>query len=716
MGQFCFMPIFFCQLLIFIQMKTTFIVFIFLAGCPLLLFGQRDTVLSPIDPVREIIEDFLQNAEGDIEFDYNTLFEDLETYLDRPINLNEATEEELKDLIFLDDVQIVNLLRYRNEQGNLIALQELQVIPGFDLATIRRILPFVTLRSSIDDYQLSIPQMLREGKNEFFLRWSRILEEQRGYQPLPEGSTGSRYLGDPNKLYFRYRHSYSNKLSYGITAEKDRGEEFFTGSNTQGFDFYSAHLYLRNYNRRIKALALGDYAISMGQGLILFSGFGAGKSSSPMSIKRTARPVRAYSSVNEADFLRGAAANLTFGELDLTAFVSTKKVDGNLVIPDTIEFDDGIIREFTSLRIDGLHRTPNEIQDENVISQFTTGGIIKYKKQNWHIAGNLLYNQLNKSLQTTLRPYNQFYFRGDQLLNASLDYSLIWSNFNFFGETAISDNGAIATVNGLLIGLDRKADLSLLFRHYPKDYWALNANPFAETAGARNETGIYLGLEVRPLKNWILNGYFDSWRHPWIRFNADAPYTGYEYRARITHFKKRTYRIYLEIREERKFINAPENETKFNFIIPTTLLQTRLHISNQLTNALELRSRVDFGYFENEVEGRQKGFLILQDIIFKPIDFPLHFTTRYAIFDTHSYDIRFYHYENNLLYNFSIPPYYNKGTRFYLNLRYRGIRNVVLECRYAQTYWKNRDNFGSGLEQIEGPARSEVAAQIKYQF
>ena len=302
------------------------------------------------------------------------------------------------------------------------------------------------------------------------------------------------------------------------------------------------------------------------------------------------------------------------------------------------------------------------------------------------------------------------------MLNASLDYSILWQNFNFFGETAWSDNGQLATVNGLLIGLDRHIDLSVLFRHFPKDYQALTPDPFAETTGARNETGIYLGLEIRPAREWILAGYFDAWRHPWIRFNADAPYNGFEYRARLTHFKKRTYRLYLEIREEHKFTNAPDNDTKLNFLTPTTLLQTRLHLAFNVTKSLELRNRVDFGFFDNHVEGRQHGFVILQDVLFRPIDFPISFTTRFALFDTPGFDVRFYHYENNLLYTFSIPPYYNRGSRFYINARYRGIRNLTLEGRFAQTFWNNRDQFGSGLEEIDGSQRSEVSFQIKYQF
>lgn len=690
---------------------------IILLGLTWPILAQQVDTIPDTDQNQEIIEDFLQNTESEGDFDFNTIFEEIEAYRQNPLNINEVSESELRELRLLSDVQVNQLLNYRQQRGPFIAMYELQAVPGFDLETIRRVIPYLSLNSSVDDYQLPILQMIREGKNEFFLRWSRILEEQKGYTPLEEGQTASRYEGDPNKLYFRYKHSYSNKLSYGVTAEKDRGESFFSGSNEQGFDFYSAHFYLRDYNNLIRAVAIGDFSISMGQGLILFNGFSQGKSSSPMLIKRSGRVVRPYTSVNEADFMRGGATTLRFGQFETTLFGSVKNVDGNLISPtDTLPEEDIFISEFTSLRTDGLHRTASEIEDEGKIQQQTAGGVLKYKTQNFHIAFNALYNKFNRSLQSTERPYNQFYFRGDALLNASLDYSFLWQNFNFFGETAWGDNGQMATINGLLIGLDRRIDFSILHRYFPKDYQALTPDPFAETSGARNENGIYLGLEIRPARQWVLSGYFDAWKHPWIRFSVDAPYSGYDYRARLTHFKKRTYRIYLEVREEHKFTNAPDNETKLNYLTPTQQFQTRLHIAYNVSKSLELRNRIDYGFFDNQVEGRQKGFVILQDILYRPIGFPLSFTTRFALFDTPGYDVRFYHYENNLLYTFSIPPYYNRGTRFYINLRYKGIRNMTIECRYAQTHWRNLNTFGSGLEEIDGPGRTEVAAQIKYQF
>lgn len=678
--------------------------------------AQTDTLPEIPESSQRVLEDYLQNSDEEGDFDFNTIYENLERYIDHPLNLNEASEADLQDLRLLSDVQIVNLLRYRELAGALVSIYELQAVPGLDLGTIQVILPYVTVSGNTDDYQKSLPAMLREGQNELYLRWTRILETQRGYLPLEEGQQGSRYEGDPNQLYLRYKHSYSNRLSYGFTAEKDRGEAFFRGANKKGFDFYSAHFYLRDYNKTLKALALGDYTISLGQGLILFSGFGAGKSVLATSVKRGGRVIRPYTSVNEANFMRGAAITLQLGDQwEVTAFGSYRGRDGNLSVGDTLEVDQPVL-SFTSLDIDGLHRTASEIEDRNALYQLSYGGSVKYRMARGHLAFNALVDQLDKPLIRREQPYNRYYFDGDGVANASLDYAYRWRNFHFFGETAIGDNGVPATVNSLLAGLDPKLDIALVHRYFPRDYVALNANPFAETSGARNEAGMYLGLILRPVNSWQLSGYFDLWRHPWLRFNTDAPSGGYEYRFRIRHFKKRTYEAYLEIRDEVKGRNVSLFDTRTDWPVPSRIFQARLHLAYQLSKSLEWRTRVDVGFADNEINDLQQGFAIYQDLLFRPIGFPLSFTTRFALFDTDGYAIRFYSYENNLLYSFSIPAYYNRGSRYYLNLRYKGIRNLTVEARIAQTYWWNQDSFGSGLDQIDGQVRTEVAAQIKYKF
>lgn len=688
---------------------------------PFFLSAQTDSL--PPDPTPDLseqrLEDLLQDAEEESDFDLNTIFEDLAIYRENPVNLNTASEEDFRELGLLSDVQISNILNYREQLGGFIAIYELQAIPGLDLETVRRILPFVGLRQEVDDFQASFKDMFTTGDNELYLRWNRILEQQRGFTPLPERPDSTPYLGDPNQLYLRYRHTYSNRLSYGFTAEKDRGEEFFRGSNKKGFDYYSAHVFLKDYNRTVKAVALGDYTANFGQGLILFTGFGYSKSTLVTSVRRGGRPLRQYTSVNEALFLRGAATTLKLSDrLEFTALVSKRNRDGNLLtLNDTLDVDlQGSFTEFTSLQLSGLHRTANEIEDRNTISYFTTGGSLKWTANKGHVAFNGIYHQLDKALTLTPRVYNRFYFQGDQLTNLSLDYGYRWRNLTFFGETAASDNGAIATINGLLTTLDQKVNLAIVHRAYPRDFQALLGNPFGETVGGRNENGLYFGVEVFPSKRWIINAYYDAWQHPWLRSNVDAPSRGHEYRLRLTYFLKRQLDVYVELRDETKEVNVRLLDSQIDAVLPQRRLQVRLHCAYQINKALEYRSRIDWGTTDNPINNKQSGFAIYQDLLYSPIGFPLSFTSRIALFDTDGFQVRFYNYENGLLYNFRIPAYYNQGSRFYLNLRYKGIRNMTIEARYARLFWANAETIGSGLESTGQPTRTELAAQIKIKF
>ena len=77
------------------------------------------------------------------------------------------------------------------------------------------------------------------------------------------------------------------------------------------------------------------------------------------------------------------------------------------------------------------------------------GGSLKYQFNSFKFAVNGLYGTFDRSFERNTGPYNQFFFSGKSILNLSADYSWVYKNLNFFGETARSDNGAVATVNGL---------------------------------------------------------------------------------------------------------------------------------------------------------------------------------------------------------------------------------------------------------------------------
>lgn len=93
-----------------------------------------------------------------------------------------------------------------------------------------------------------------------------------------------------------------------------------------------------------------------------------------------------------------------------------------------------------------------------------------------------MHSRLSAPLNRNPELYNQYYFNGDRLTNASLDYGLWFGGLHFFGETAMSDNGAVSTLNGLLAGLDRHVTAAVLFRSYARDYQALTPNAFGESS------------------------------------------------------------------------------------------------------------------------------------------------------------------------------------------------------------------------------------------
>ncbi len=54
--------------------------------------------------------------------------------------------------------------------------------------------------------------------------------------------------------------------------------------------------------------------------------------------------------------------------------------------------------------------------------------------------------------------------------------------------------------------------------------------------------------------------------------------------------------------------------------------------------------------------------------------------------------------------------------RFYTNVNYDVNKKLSFWFRFAQTLFKNKDNIGSGLDEINGNTRSEIKMQMRYVF
>ena len=670
------------------------------------LTAQSDSI-API--VERILEFYLEN--NDIEdFDNNTAFERLYDFGAHPLNLNKVDASELQDLFFLTPQEIEAIIMHRETYGNFLAVQELQTIDALDITKARMMLPFCSVGSA--DGMMRFKDVIATGKSQLFLKYKRTLEDKAGY--VPNNSGEIRYLGDANYGYVRYRFNSGRRFKAGFTAEKDAGEQFFKGVNKSGFDFYSAYVYAEKVTPWLDQLSIGDYSMSMGQGLILHNGFGYGKSAFVTSFKKNNQHLRQYSSVNENLFFRGIGATFQLpASFKLTLGYSVKKIDGSLDL-DTLDNSDPEAF-FSSLLQGGLHRTNAEIDNKAAITQQNVGAVLEYRYKNLKVGVNHLRYYFSAPLQRDAVAYRKFYFNGDKLVNSSVDYDYTYRNLNVFGEIAMSDNGGQAMSHNLLLALSRKADLAINYRKFDKDYQVLEANAFSEGTLPIDENAFYIGAEVRPNSEWKISAYQDIWKHEWLRYRVDAPSRGKEFLARLEYTKKRKFNAYVMYRLEQKQRNSSLNIEKIDPLTDFTIQKVRVHAAQKVTKDIEFKARTELS-FANSDQKNSRGSLLFFDLVYKPIGKSYDILGRYAIFDANSFDARVYMYENDLQYEYSIPFFQNKGRRFYLIYRQGITRGVTVEAKISQTIYQNLDEISSGTELIEGPSRTDLKLQLRWSF
>ncbi|MCS6916116.1 MAG: helix-hairpin-helix domain-containing protein [Chitinophagales bacterium] len=679
-------------------------------GCCLSAFAQQP------DPTEEkvsiLLEDRLSSDETR-QLDFETLV-DLEQGLRRrPINLNRADEDDLQLLVslqLLTPAQATSLLEYRRQLGTFTSIYELQAVPYLDIPSIRQILPYVFVSDDLSQSQITARELLTQGQSMLLVRSSYVMQPELGYRRSAEDSA-SHYLGSPYSLYARYRYSYGTKFSWGITGQKDAGEEFFRGSQQQGFDFYSAHAFYRGRGI-VRSAAIGDYAVNLGQGLVMGAGFGVAKSSYVTSVKNSGRILWPYTSADEYRFLRGAAATAGWRSWQLTAFASSRRTDGNVIVTDTLDEN----RIVTSIGGDGLHRTPSELADRNAVG-FQCGGLhLQYGVPTFSVGAAVVHNRFSVPLSPTYAPYNTFYFRGTDLTQATLHFDWSYKNFNWFGEWAYSSPSATAWLSGVLASLHPRVDAVLLLRSYSRDFTTFFPTAFSENTTPKNEQGVYSGLVFRLSSTLSLSAYCDLYQHPWLQFRADAPSQGQDYLLQLTFKPSKRMEAYVRWRNETELSNADVADMPHDVLTEAQRHSLRLHLSYAITASVTLRSRLEAVRYRHLPQGPHRGWLIYQDVIWKQLGSPLQLTGRFALFDADDYDARIYAYENDVLYVYSVPAFYNRGIRSYLLARYSFSRALDLWLRLAATYYSNLKTIGSGLSEIDGPVKSEIKAELRVRF
>jgi len=280
-------------------------------------YSQQNNTDIENDANADQLEDLNQDEDQESENDYD--LQQLKYFSRHPLDINGT---ELEQLSLLDPLLINNLLSYRKLLGDIIDIHELQAVPGFTIEIIKTILPFVTVKKDKPSIS-AIRERFSKGDYSLLLRPAFVPEVSEGFN----SSSTQKFTGSRPAMLLRYKYQYRNLLQYGFVLDKDAGEKLFL--NGWFPDFISFHLFARRLGI-FKSIALGDYTINLGQGLIHWQSQAFRKSSSVINIKRQSDVLRPYHSAGEYNFLRGVAATIAIRKTECTFFYSAKKITANI--------------------------------------------------------------------------------------------------------------------------------------------------------------------------------------------------------------------------------------------------------------------------------------------------------------------------------------------------------------------------------------------------
>ncbi len=550
----------------------------FITWCLLTMLTAVAQEPAPREPDLQRLTDELLGFQ-DEDLNYEELYENLALLMAHPIDINQATAEQLRFFNLLSEEQVQNLIRYREENGKLMSLYELQGIEGFDRTTFERISPFFTVAKT--DRPAGIT-----NNTYTLLRFTRTRQTKAGF--TGNVSSDQRFTGSPDALYFRLRSVVPGNYSLGLTAEKDAGEawRFTPSARHYGMDFISPHLQLMNRGR-LQNLIIGHYQAQVGPGLLLGGNFGFGKGGETVTtVRRSNLGFLPYTSLNETGYLNGIALSVQVARhLSVSPYYSYTWRDASQAADSTeLSF-------ITAFYYSGLHRNTSEINRRKQVGEQQYGTVLRYQRKQLDAGALLTTIQFNRPLLPSLQPYNQFAFSGTTVTNAGFYLNYTFRNFTFFSEAARSLNHGYAWVAGVMGSLTNNLDAVWLARSYRPDFYSFYANAFAENSRPVNEQGIYFGWKHRLKKTITLSGYIDLFRFPWLRYRAYAPDAGYEWLLRLSYAPSRTVTLTAQFREESKGRNASVEEGNLYRMVQGQRHNLWLIADYSITPRLGLRTR-----------------------------------------------------------------------------------------------------------------------------
>ncbi len=613
------------------------------------------------------------------------------------IDINKASLQELQRVPWITQSQAKNLIKYRDLNGKFMDLYELQVVPGWDLNTIKNFLPLVKpFPNDMTGDPRSVSEKLHSLQNSYFIwRLQRLGEIAQGYRKQ------NGFRGSPWGMMGRLRVKKPNDFAWGFTFEKDPGEVSVWKGNQRFFDFWSFHVMLENKGL-IKRLIIGDFQGQWDQGLIYGRGFNLRHRgiTGGMNMHGGFYP---HTAITEHSFNRGAAMEMAWSKFKLSCFFSKNQLDAN----NQSSTEEVLI---SSLVTSGLHRTSLEESKRGQLPNTALGarvGIAITKYLNLGLS--TIYWNLRWPIVPRLRRYNSFHFRGSNNANIAVNLDGQGNNFLWFIQWARSKSGGNALYAGVLSSLSNQISVALKLRGFSRSFHAIYPGSVGLNAHNQNEQGLNWTVQYVPSSWWRFSASFDLHRFPWLKAQVDSPSWGTLGLLRAEYSPSKNSQLEVQWRTRFKRVN----QQGLNSVINHLIHQRKYHVlikGKWAENSMwELKGRMQWSITRES--GITKGALLGLEATFRAST--INTTLGVTYFDTDDFENRQFIYEKDILHSFSLPSYSGVGSSWYLLLNAKLPPLFTIWLRISQLNYLHQDFIGSGLERINGPKKTRFKFQLQ---
>jgi hypothetical protein len=575
---------------------------------------------------------------------------------ENPVKINSASEDEISRLFFLSDFQVKALADYSRSSGKITSYYELANIPGFDKTIAEMMIPFITLTSK--EYMYSDP-----------VPWRNYIITNLSVRSGKDDTTS---LGSALKLLTKYKFT-TGRLSGGLTFEKDPGEKFLYPGTIHP-DFLSANI-AYNGSGIIRRIILGDYSARFGQGTNINTGISTGLSLTSQGYMSGSNEIKPYTSTDENAFFRGIATELSIKNLNLSLFYSKNNIDATLA--STSGHSKNYIE---NLYKSGIHSTSTLLLKKDVISETVYGINLSYNFKNARFGMDWSENRFSLPVnQVENDPEKIFSFKGASNNVYSLYYNSIIKRILFFGELSSNGYKKNAVIQGLSFRPSDRFIINFLYRNYNAGYISFHGKGPGISSETGNEKGILGNFTLEAAKHLFISGGCDIRYFPWLKYRCSSPSWGVKREIRIRFIP--TEKLTFDGLYSYRFSMA--DNTAGNGIPELKQLYTKsvkFYVRYALYENLTIGTRIDYKIVEPP---GSKGMLFLEDINYRVRSLPVSFWLRFCVFSTDDYESRLYTWENDLLYTFSIPSLYDKGSRIYLMTGWKISDKAEIRIKYG---------------------------------